>query len=491
MIALFGAMIALFCQPVPVSADELAERLLDVLRDNGTISAEQYRSIRSADGGSADAVVGRLIEALHAGGVLGDEDYRVLMGTAAEGGGPGPRGAEHGPAPSASVGAQPGPVVADAGGAGLTVDVDEGGLSIESADGERFFELGGRIHVDAGWFDDDGAGIGNGSEVRRVRLEWKGGLGPNWLMSGGVDFAEEEVSLKSTYVRYLGFEPLYLQIGNFKEAYSLERLMSSNYSTFMERAAPVTAFAPGRNIGVAVGSSGESWSANGGVFLEGTDNDNDAGVNESWALTGRATYAPIHEKTRVVHLGAAASMRFYDDDDEVRFRERFETHLTDVRLVDTGDLTGIDSIARVGAELAGVYGPFSVQGEYFGTDITRDGSVGEDAYLNGWYTYASWLLTGESRRYKAAKGLFTGVKPNGAVGEGGLGAWELAARFSRLDLSDDDIAGGRQDILTVGLNWYARENLRFMANYVDVLEVTGPNAGVEPSVFQIRTALHF
>jgi phosphate-selective porin OprO/OprP len=242
---------------------------------------------------------------------------------------------------------------------------------------------------------------------------------------------------------------------------------------------------------VALGSGGRSWSANAGVYVEGTDNDNEDGVDESWALTGRATYAPIHEKTRILHVGAAGSLRFYDDDDVVDFRERFETHLTDERLVDTGDLVGIDTIARFGAELAGVYGPLSFQSEYYGTEIERDGTVGQDLYLDGWYAYGSWLMTGESRSYKASRGLFGGVTPTRAVGEGGIGAWELGARFSRLDLTDEDVLGGRQDILTLGLNWYARRNLRFMANYVNVLDVTGANAGFEPSVFQLRSALHF
>ena len=69
-------------------------------------------------------------------------------------------------------------------------------------------------------------------------------------------------------ITYLGLEPVAILAGNFKESYSLERLMSSNDTTFMERAAASTAFAPGRNIGVGVATGGAegpfrnaSWTA--------------------------------------------------------------------------------------------------------------------------------------------------------------------------------------------------------------------------------------
>ena len=49
---------------------------------------------------------------------------------------------------------------------------------------------------------------------------------------------------------------------------------------------------------------------------------------------------------------------------------------------------------------------------------------------------------------------------------GGMGAWELALRFSNVDLTDGSLAtgvrGGTIDVLTLGLNWYANSNYRCM-----------------------------
>ena len=88
--------------------------------------------------------------------------------------------------------------------------------------------------------------------------------------------------------------------------------------------------------------------------------------------------------------------------------------------------------------------------------------------------------------------LISRVTPKGVVGKGGIGAWQVAMRYSSLDLTDEDITGGEEDNFTVGLNWYATPNIRFAANYVNVLDVEGgPKDGDEPESFQIRTQVEF
>jgi phosphate-selective porin OprO/OprP len=82
-------------------------------------------------------------------------------------------------------------------------------------------------------------------------------------------------------------------------------------------------------------------------------------------------------------------------------------------------------------------------------------------------------LTGESRAYDSAFGAYGGIVPNNPVNiyGTGWGAWEIAARYSVMNLNDVlgtavGIAGGQQTIYTAGLNWYMNRNIRFILNYL-------------------------
>ncbi len=138
------------------------------------------------------------------------------------------------------------------------------------------------------------------------------------------------------------------------------------------------------------------------------------------------------------------------------------------------DTTGLiaDSALAYGPELAFNYGPFRAQGEYYVYSI--DGLAGTpDADFSAYYLQASWILSGESYKYSMSKAAYSGVSPDNPFMAGsGMGAWEIAARYSSADLNDSALPaadqGGEQDIYTVGLNWYANKNVRFMLNYLHV-----------------------
>ena len=70
------------------------------------------------------------------------------------------------------------------------------------------------------------------------------------------------------------------------------------------------------------------------------------------------------------------------------------------------------------------------------------------------YAYAGCFLTGEQRSYDKNNSVFGDVVPNGRVGkDGGIGAWELAVRYSYLDYNDANVQGGRLSDITAGVNW--------------------------------------
>jgi len=362
-----------------------------------------------------------------------------------------------------------------------------GALKFASEDGYAKYQIGGRIMADTALFNDDASQLGNGAELRRARVFVAGTVFDHWQFKGQYDFAGNQVSIKDAYLRYNGW-PVQVTLGNHHEPFGLEELTSSKYITFMERGLPGV-FAPSRNFGVSAGGHGERWSARAGVFGQGIDNN--SGGDQGVGVTGRFTVAPVLGDERVLHFGAAFSHRDFGDSRSRKFRERPEAHETDVRLVDTGAIADANSMNLFGLESAAVLGPWSLQGEYMHASVNR--SVGLSTVdLSGWYAYASWFLTGESRAYHASSGTFGRVHPATIAGIDGLGAWELGIRVSQLDLNDADITGGRQKDLTIGLNWYLTPTVRLMANYVNVLDVSGgAHANDQPGVFQLRGQIDF
>ncbi len=288
--------------------------------------------------------------------------------------------------------------------------------------------------------------------------------------------------LKDVFVIYKGYEPFTLKAGHIKEPFSLEAWDSTKYITFMERALP-NVLSPARNIGIRAHTYGDMWTVALGLYGGSPSQP----IQNGYGITGRATFSPVHEERRVLHFGIGSAWRSSNDDDTLRFRRRPESHITDIRLVDTGSFNAVNYY-QIGLEMVAIHGPFAMQGEYI--RVAVNGS--NDVDFAGYYIEASWFLTGDSRRYNFKGGNFIHVKPDKPVGLSGIGAWQIAVRISNVDLTDGVIVGGDETNLSLGLNWYLTGKLRVIANYVKVLDVEGGRfAGVEPGIFQLRGQIYW
>jgi phosphate-selective porin OprO/OprP len=381
---------------------------------------------------------------------------------------------------------------------GVTVTHNGRSVKLTSNDGSFEFKPGGRVQVDYAHYDADRQPLGDGTAIRRARLSAEGKVFRVWDYKVEYEFSSSNASdsaargIRDAYLRYTGFNPVLLTVGNFKEPFSFEQVSSDSALTFMERSL-IDVFAPSRHIGAAVQTSGAHWSLAGGLFGERPEDDVAAEGDEGYDVTARGTWAPFLDTGRVLHLGAAVRRSDpRDSSNGLRWRARPESNVTNVRLVDTGVLTGTDDIESYGLEAAGEWGPWSLQSEYIGTRVNRKST--SDVDLNGWYVLTSWFITGESRPYKVSQGVFDRVTPLGIVGQGGIGAWELALRLSQLDLNDGALVGGKERNLTVGLNWHLTPNVKLQANYIKVLDLDRPgNAadGDEPSAYTVRAQVDF
>ncbi|MBI3823145.1 MAG: hypothetical protein HY289_10765, partial [Planctomycetes bacterium] len=94
------------------------------------------------------------------------------------------------------------------------------------------------------------------------------------------------------------------------------------------------------------------------------------------------------------------------------------------------------------------------------------------------YVQVSYFLTGESRTYDKRMGRlgseyiakantpFWLVRDDNGAFNWGLGAWEVAARYSTINLNNGPIRGGIMDNLEMGVNWHLNNNLRVQFMYI-------------------------
>lgn len=369
----------------------------------------------------------------------------------------------------------------------------------ETVDGAYSFKVGGFAQVDAGVFKDDRKDHPDGTNIRRARLNVSGTIAKDFKYKIENDFAGNASALTDVYLEYAGFKPTSITVGHFKEPFGLETLTSDLFIDFVERAS-TNLFSPDRRIGAMVSSYGNmeplgSWTVALGGFGSGTSSTSSTD-DESRDITGRITIAPIADKTQLIHLGVAGSHRIPDSsNDSFSFSSRAENQLSSASsdlAVNTGTITNVESINLLGLEAAGIYGPFSVQGEYVRAAVNRNSGV--EPTFGGYYVEASYFLTGESRNYNATTARFERVKPKWplSLSQGGWGAWQLLARYSSLDLSDKTILGGELKDTTFGIKWLPNSYTMITANYImsnsDSHAVT-PND--DPHIFLLRTQFDF
>ncbi len=352
--------------------------------------------------------------------------------------------------------------------------------AIATEDGLFEFNLRGRIYADAGWASDsDNTMDMKATELRAARIGVEGKAWGNVSYKFEADFANDAVAVKDAIIAYkTGYGKW--SIGQFKTANSLEEQTSSRHTTFMERASFTDAFELARMIGVSYGNGGDNWTFNAGVFRGGNGTSAD---DEGEVIAARGTYGSKFDNGAWL-VGASVRYKDVGDGDAIRYRQRPHAHLSD-RFVATSRIATDDML--YGFEAAVQSGPFHAASEWAFLTANNGGVGGADAQFNGGYIEAGWFITGESKPLKLSKGVWDRPKVNNPVHKGGLGAWQVAAKFDRIDLSDEGVFGGEQNSYILGVNWYLNRHTRFMANYShstidNAMDVSANGADGENSV---------
>lgn len=375
------------------------------------------------------------------------------------------------------------------------------------------FKLGGRIHMDYWNFLTNEPGIGflensdpteptfgddpeDRFTFRRIRMEFSGDIPQNMLWRMQLDFNNpSSAEYKDVY---FGWENLLgnntFLIGNQKRPLGLDHLNSSRYNVFAERPLVVESFnEDARRVGAAMYGHTDDESVNWryGIYnLENTSRDGRF-IGDSSQMGGYARLAatPWYDEASggrgYYHWALAGAVAKPDGDNfandtnanEGRFRTR-PLARSDSRWLNTGRIAGADWYEILAVESVLNMGRFQLVSEYMANFMQRDNvtpGTGDDLFFHGFYVYGAYFLTGEHMPWSRTSGTIARAKPfenfflvdrlQGRAGRG-WGAWQIAARYDYLDLTDEDITGGVGQNYTLGLNWYWNAYSKVQTNLI-------------------------
>jgi phosphate-selective porin OprO/OprP len=289
----------------------------------------------------------------------------------------------------------------------------------------------------------------------------------------GSTTSTSQTRIDEGYLTYSGYKPVQVRAGKFKAPFSLEQLTSSNNIDFMERSLTGSddkELIPGKQFGAMIfGSpmSGVSYALARHAGASGTE----SASRDASDTTGRlaANFAEVAgNKEWVTHVGIAYSVGKVGNTAAAVAPSTEGKGLSSFLVTNSTALAVNSTRTRIGYELAAANGPFKVQGEMYSFDYGDNQTVQQN--ITGSYVQAIWNITGESHNYSNSSNTFGWIKPkqNFSTEKGGLGAWQVGLRFSKIDT---DIAAtstltNAADATTLGLTWFANDYTRVMLNYV-------------------------
>jgi phosphate-selective porin OprO/OprP len=397
------------------------------------------------------------------------------------------------------------------------VSLDNSRLTVTSADGRFSLSLRSLVQFDYGYFaqgkNPSTVDLNSGSNFRRAQIGIAGVAWRDWSYNFTYDFGgngvEKNGYIYYAYVQYDGLAPFHARIGALAPFVGIEDSTSSGDLLFLERASAVDIT---RNIAGSPGREGVDLYAQGDDYLlsvayTGKKATDAATFDAQQAFVGRASWLAINDSdvkwlldadgTYVFKLPDAAANT--NTSNTFSFSNGPELAVDSSKTVNTGNIDAT-KVGEYGVETAAEYAGLYAQGGWFRYNIVRRLALPNPDF-SGWYALLTYSLTGETHAYDPTTASFRGLRPAHPLGEGGLGAWEIAARFSNIDLdfqpfktaATGGVAGGNQNVWTVGLNWYPTTGIRFALDYYNLRanHVNAPANDISADAVGIRTQVSF
>jgi phosphate-selective porin OprO/OprP len=343
--------------------------------------------------------------------------------------------------------------------------------------------------------------IGEEDSLWRVR---RGGI--NGEIGDHVDFQIErdlysDGEWRDVFVNWRTFRQFEFSAGRFKVPFGFEQLISTTSVDFAFRSLASQTIPPARDEGVM---------AHGRFFQRGltyevgvfeADGDNGVLREEQFSPAGdvddigpsfaaRVTALPLREIADVFERFRAAFAFGRASLPEGLNSLRGETVYGTTEFFEPVYVKGRRT--RMGVELNYNPGPVGLSAEWMqAREQRKNQGLGDvdlsDLITTGWYTSATWLLTGEDKNDFDT--------PRAPLFQGGIGALELGVRYERLGFESaekvgpafanpraEHILGNSDRVWTFGVNWFANRWVRTTVNAIrEQLEdpSRAPNVGTD------------
>jgi phosphate-selective porin OprO/OprP len=394
------------------------------------------------------------------------------------------------------------------------VYVSPDGIALKSEDQATQIRFHGELTLDGRFFTHDVTPPGSGNTwiVRRARPIVDGTFGERFDFRFNPDFASGKTVIQDGYIAGRFLPWAVLTAGKFKQPFGMERLQFSANNRFLELGLP-SDIVPNRDLGLMLSGiffddrmtyqigwfngtlDGVSSDANAIPDVDNNDNK-DLAVrlvgrpflrSDIGALQGLSVGAAV---SYVDQAGSATNTllpSYRSEGQRAVFSYADATAAKGATAAATATIAAGKRL-RWSPQASYYYRSVGAMAEYasvsqgvsraFGagaTSFKRTAQLKHDA----WQLYATYLVTGESATY-------TTVVPNRpfAIGRSGWGAFELAARYSRLTLdpasftspsgrpayawfADPSTQARQLRAWTLGVNWYLTQNIGWMLDYGD------------------------
>lgn len=364
-----------------------------------------------------------------------------------------------------------------------------GGIKVyDDTSPDYYFQINGKIRLDQTAFPGkgrvvtlaDGSKITakNSAYIRAAELNFSGGLGPDVEYALDLDFQSPkgDTSIGEANVTYTGWDNIEVSVGQVGSPFSIEGTNGGSWLHFRERSMPVNAFSPDMGLGVNAKAWNDYFMLNVAV-TQPPHNKTDSLGSDRVGEAVRLIFAPIQTEDTVYQIGVYGLHQDIDTSEAITTATTKENGLKSyasfsvfpesrtrdkVEFVNTGKLRA-KNYQVYGAEVAVQKGSLLIEGDYIAVKVKGrgEGVFAKNYKFGGYHVQAGYLLTGEKHKYKFRDGSFGRVTPNAESG-----AWEVATRYSFINLNDKDVLGGSQHNVTFGVNWYANKNLKVSADVI-------------------------